>query len=236
MLTPFPAVLVASMLLGAAVPVSAQRTAPTIVVDAGHPSETSSGGEVHNGTSEVHIAWQVAGRLARLLRAQGYIVVMTKPSERTTVTNMERARIGNAARAALVIRLHCDASPDSGYAIYHPDRQGRAHGRTGPDAEVIRASAAAAESLEVSMSRMLAGRLKDGGVRGDSKTAVGEQQGALTGSIFSRVPVVLVEMVTLTNAHDAAFIEDPKGQSIMAQAIANGIARYAPSSNSPRQR
>ena len=94
----------------------------------------------------------------------------------------------------------------------------------------------AAESLHVSMARLLAGKLKDGGVRGDSKTALGEQQGALTGSIFSDVPVVLIEMVSLTNAHDAAFITRPQGESLMAQAIANGIGRYVPASNSPRTR
>ncbi len=86
------------------------------------------------------------------------------------------------------------------------------------------------------MARMLAGKLKDGGVRGDSKTAIGSKQGALTGSVFSDVPVVLIEMVTLSNARDAAFIKQPAGQSLMAQAIAQGIARYAPAANSPRVR
>jgi N-acetylmuramoyl-L-alanine amidase len=209
---------------------------PTIVIDPGHPSEVSSGATMQNGTSEVHIAWQVAERLATLLRAHGYDVVMTKPAERTMVTNVERAKVGNAAGAALVIRLHCDDSPDSGYAIYHPDRQATVKGHTGPSAEVRQASAAAAESLHVSMSRMLAGKLKDGGVRGDSKTAIGAKQGALTGSVFSDVPVVLIEMVTLSNAHDAAFIKEPAGQSLMAQALAQGIARYVPASNSPRVR
>ncbi|HEY2164219.1 MAG TPA: N-acetylmuramoyl-L-alanine amidase [Gemmatimonadaceae bacterium] len=209
---------------------------PTIVIDPGHPSEVSSGASMHNGTSEVHIVWLVAQRLATLLRAQGYAVVLTKPAERTMVTNVERARIGNAAKATLVVRLHCDASPDSGYAIYHPDREATVQGHTGPSKAVMGASAAAAESLHVSMSRTLAGKLKDGGVRGDSKTAIGAKQGALTGSVFSDVPVVLIEMVTLSNARDAAFIKQPAGQSLMAQAIAQGIARYAPAANSPRVR
>jgi N-acetylmuramoyl-L-alanine amidase len=101
---------------------------------------------------------------------------------------------------------------------------------------VIHASAAAADSLHVSMSRALEGKLHDGGIRTDAKTGVGEEQGALTGSILSRVPVVLIEMVSLTNAHDAEFITSPSGVSLMAQAIANGIGRYAPASNSPRTR
>jgi len=225
--------LAATLFIGST---SVAQNVPTIVIDPGHPSEVSSGATIQNGTSEVHIAWQVAQRLATLLRAQGYRVVLTKLSERTKVTNVERARIGNAAGAALVVRLHCDASTDSGYAVYHPDRQGTAQGRTGPNADVMRTSALAAESVHVSMAQLLAGKLKDGGVRGDSRTAVGEQQGALTGSIFSEVPVVLIEMVTLSNAHDAAFIKTAAGQSAMAQAIARGVARYVPASNSPKVR
>lgn len=216
--------------------VEAQSTAPTIVIDPGHPSEVSSGATLQNGTSEAHVAWVVAGRLATLLTAEGYHVVRTKDAEGTMVTNIERARIGNASRAALVVRLHCDASADSGFAIYHPDQQGRAHGRTGPSEAVMRASAAAADSMHVSMARLLDGKLKDGGVRGDSRTAVGEQQGALTGSVFSEVPVVLIEMVTLSNKHDAAFIKAAAGQSLMARAIASGVARYVPAANSPKVR
>ena len=150
------------------------------------------------------------------------------------MTNVQRAEVGNREKAALVVRLHCDASPDSGYAIYHPDRSATVQGHTGPSESVMQRSQAAAESLHVSLARRLAGKLKDGGVRGDSRTAIGAKQGALTGSVFSDVPVVLIEMVTLSNANDARFIRDAKGQSLMAQAIAEGIGRYVPASNSPR--
>jgi len=227
--------LVLFALAGAAPAVRAQSS-PTIVVDPGHPSEVRSGATKFNGTTEVHIAWVVAERLARLLRAQGYHVIMTKSAERSFVSNADRARVGNRANAALVVRLHCDDGSDSGFAIYHADRTGRVNGHTGPSATVMRSSAAAAESLHVSMARMLTGSLKDGGVRGDSRTGIGEGQGALTGSILSEVPVVLIEMVTLSNVHDASFIKSARGQSLMAQSIANGIGRYVPASNSPRVR
>jgi N-acetylmuramoyl-L-alanine amidase len=211
-----------------------RRLVPVIVIDPGHPSEVSSGATVQNGTTEVRTAWEVAQRLQRLLTAHGYRVVLTKKTERQLVTNVDRARIGNEAGAALVVRLHCDASADSGYAVYHPDRAATVQGRTGPSATVISRSRMAAESIHVSMARRLAGTLKDGGVRGDSRTAVGARQGALTGSVFSDVPVVLVEMATLSNASDARFIRSAQGQSRMAQALAEGIGRFAPASNSPR--
>lgn len=197
-----------------------------IAIDPGHPSEVSRGSEIQNGTTEVETAWEVALRLETLLHDRGYEVVMTKSSKMQLVRNVERAEIANRARAALMVRLHCDASADSGFAIYYPDRVGTAAGKTGPPADVIRRSLAAAESLHASMAPALARRLKDGGVRGDSKTLVGSQQGALTGSIFSQVPVVLVEMVTLSNARDAAFIKSSEGRALLARAIADGVGRY----------
>ena len=65
-------------------------------------------------------------------------------------------------------------------------------------------------------------------MRTDYQTKVGrEQGGALTGSIFSEVPVVTIEMVTLSDPGDAEFIKTEEGQRRMADAIADGVARYA---------
>ena len=203
-------------------------SAPIVAIDPGHPSEVSSGATIQNGTTEVHNAWVVARRLETLLRERGYEVVLTKRSEMQLVRNVERAEIGNRARAALMVRLHCDASSDSGFALYYPDRQGTAEGRTGPTKEIRRRSASAAAAMHAGMAPVLARHLKDGGVRGESRTLVGSRQGALTGSIFSEVPVVLVEMVTLSNARDAAFITSDRGRDLMARALAAGIERFAP--------
>ena len=223
-------VLCAALALLSSGCLAAQRSSSTprriIAIDPGHPSEVSSGGEVQNGTTEVHNNWEVSLLLQQLLRDRGYSVVMTKSSEMQMVRNVERARVGNLAGAALMVRLHCDASSDSGYALYYPDRRGTAEGKTGPSADVMRRSAAAAESLHVGMARVLAGQLKDGGVRGDSKTLVGSRQGALTGSIYSEIPVVLIEMVTLSNEHDARFIKSAEGRSLIARAIVDGVERY----------
>ena len=217
---------VALILAGACLPAQRSQSPRVIAIDPGHPSEVSSGAEIQNGTTEVHSAWEVALRLEKLLRDRGYSVVLTKSSEMQMVRNVQRAEIGNRAGAAIMVRLHCDASSDSGYALYYPDRLGTAEGKTGPSTDVMRRSAAAAESLHVAMAPLLSRRLKDGGVRGDSKTLVGSRQGALTGSIYSEIPVVLIEMVTLSNARDANFIKSDEGRSLMARAIADGVGRY----------
>ena len=199
---------------------------PIVCIDPGHPSEVSSGAELQNGTTEVHIAWMVSLKLQKALQAQGCKVVLTKSKEDELVKNKERAQIANAAGAALMIRLHCDATADSGYALYYPDRQGTKEGVTGPTPEVMQRSHQAAEAIHAAMATLLTGVLKDGGVRGDSKTLIGSKQGALTGSIFSQVPVVTIEMVVLSNKADAAFIKSKSGQQQMAQALAAGVMKF----------
>jgi N-acetylmuramoyl-L-alanine amidase len=199
-----------------------------VCIDPGHPSEIASGRNVQNGTNETHVAWSVAVQLRDVLESKGYEVVMTKSAEDELVRNKDRALVANRARAALMIRLHCDASQQSGYAVYYPDRTGRAKdGSVGPTQDVIEGSRRAASAIHASMSEGLEGALKDNGVRTDNDTKVGrEQGGALTGSIFSDVPVVTVEMVVLSNAQDAEFIKAEAGQRRMALSIAEGVARF----------
>lgn len=211
-------------------PQSAQSTAPSqsalICIDPGHPSEISSGATVQNGTSEVYIAWVVALRMKKMLEEEGYNVILTKNEQNQLVRNKERAMIANRARAVLMVRLHCDASTDQGYALYFPDRAGAVEGMTGPAPEVQNQSRILAEALHQEMARELNSKLKDGGVRSDTQTFIGSKQGALTGSIFSQVPVVTIEMVVLRNRQDAEYIKSEAGQQKMARAIANGVVRY----------
>jgi N-acetylmuramoyl-L-alanine amidase len=202
------------------------QSPPTVCIDPGHPSETSAGNVIQNDTTEVHVAWLVALKLRVLLEAKGIRAVMTKDREDQMVKNKDRAMIANNAAAAVMVRLHCDASADSGFALYYPDRQGTVDGVTGPTPDVIEGSRKAAEAIHLGMKEVLKDALKDGGVRGDSKTLVGSRQGALTGSIYSRVPAVTIEMVVLSNKTDAEFIKAERGQQQMAEAIAKGIERF----------
>lgn len=210
-------------------PKAGDAPARTVVcIDPGHPSEVASGKNVQNGTSETHIDWAIASKLREILEAKGYEVVMTKESEDELVRNRDRALVANRARAALMIRLHCDASQERGYAIYYPDRQGRTKdGTTGPSEHVIEGSRRAAEAIHTAMAETLNDALNDNGVRTDMQTKVGrEQGGALTGSIFSEVPVVTIEMVVLSNSADADFIKTDEGQRRMAESIADGVTRF----------
>ena len=217
----------ALLALGGIVTGSAQADPPaTVCIDPGHPSEVNPGYTVQNGTNETHIDWLVAKRVESLLHNKGFRVVMTKAAERQLVRNKDRALIANRAGAGIMVRLHCDSSPSHGYALYYPDRTGTKEGVTGPSKEVRSRSRQAAETISYEMQRVLGGSLRFDGLKGDSQTFVGGKQGALTGSIFSNVPVVTIEMVVLSNRSDAAFIKAAAGQERMARAISAGIVRY----------
>ncbi len=199
-----------------------------VCLDPGHASETSQGTVSRDGKlTELHVNWIVAQRLTALLEAEGAMVVPTKTRESQIVTNRHRAEIANAAHANLLLRLHCDSGEQSGLATYYPDRQGKRFGITGPSATVIKASLIAASIFQPAVIEALHGALRDAGIKGDSQTAIGGKQGALTGSIFSHVPALTVEMCVLTNAHDYHFIRTTAGQQQMAEALLAGVEACA---------
>ena len=199
-----------------------------VCLDPGHVSETSAGTESRDHTlTEAHVNWLVAQRLTRLLQSEGAIVVPTKMRETQVVTNRRRAEIANIAHADLFLRLHCDSGEQSGLATYYPDRRGTRFGVTGPSPGVMHESLIAASVFQPAVIESLHGALQDAGIKGDSQTGVGSKQGALTGSIFSHVPALTVEMCVLTNAHDYQFIRTSVGQAQMAQALQAGVNAYA---------
>ena len=202
---------------------SRQNEQPLVIcIDPGHPSEVGRGTSGKHIT-EIHVVWQVALKLSSLLEQQGMKVFMTKQSEEQFVRNQERANKANQVHAALMVRLHCDSDAGSGVATYAPTQQGRNNGKTGPERSVIAASQRMAQAFHPAMMRSLNGGLPDRGLHSDTATQVGGKQGALTGSIYSQVPVLLVEMCVLTNPHDEAFIDNDVGQQQMAQAMADGV-------------
>jgi N-acetylmuramoyl-L-alanine amidase len=202
--------------------VSSNNDIPTVCIDPGHSRVTVGA----RGTSalEYRVVWQVAGKLKIMLENSGIHVILTKHSADENVRTEERAAIANRARASLFLRLHCDAGDDEGVATFYPDRQGAVNSARGPEWSVIAASRRKAYLFHPAMLRNLGGALHDRGIRTDAETYVGSRQGgALTGSIRSHVPVLLVEMCVLTNLSDERFISSERGQRRMAQAIAAGV-------------
>jgi N-acetylmuramoyl-L-alanine amidase len=194
-----------------------------LCIDPGHPSEKNDGLGLTNGLREVSVNWEIALLLQHELENDGVTIVLTKGSEEEFVTNEKRAAIANERHANLFLRLHADAGNSTGFTIYSPRKEGFVRGTTGPPQDVIRSSAAAAELFHRAFADALREKLRDNGIHGDEDSFIGARQGALTGSIFSKVPTVLVEMVFLTNPKDAEWIKQPENRMFMAKALAAGV-------------
>ena len=193
--------------------------AQTVCIDPGHPSEVGSGTHGKKIT-EIRAAWKVARLLKKELLDAGLTVVMTKGNETQFVKNRDRAALANKVKANLMVRLHCDSEAGSGFAVYIPRKQGTAQGKTGPSKSVIALCGKNGAIFHKELALNLKGKLKDNGLLPDTATAVGGKYGALIGSIFSEVPVVLIEMCRLSNKKDEAFISSEDGQKAMAHALA----------------
>jgi N-acetylmuramoyl-L-alanine amidase len=201
--------------------------AQTICIDPGHPSEVGRGA-TGKKISEMAVAWKTAVALKPMLEKAGYRVVLTKTSEKQYVSNRDRARIANQSGANLLLRLHGDAGPKSGFSSYYPDRTITLTDRTGPSAKILAASKQSAQFFHPAVIKSLKGELRDAGLKTDRDTAVGKKQGALTGSIYSDVPVILVEMLVITNPRDEAWITRPGNIDRLAKALLAGIQAAVP--------
>lgn len=194
---------------------------PVVCLDPGHPSEVGRGTRGRKVT-ELQAVWDIAVMAKPLLEAKGIKVIMTKTSVDQMVKNKERAETANKAKANLMVRLHMDAAPSRGWGTYHPHQQGTVQGATGPSQSVIDRSTLAATAFHKGVFAVLKDKHPDRGLMNESKTAVGARQGALTGSIFSKVPIVLVEMATLTIKEDEVFVASESGKKLLAEAVAAG--------------
>ncbi len=201
---------------------AALTSAQVVCIDPGHPSEVGVG-TTGKELSELHANWIEALLLKERLEKRGIKVVLTKQSEKQLVRNQARAETANRAKADLMIRLHCDAAVGSGFTVYFPAQQGVDRGFRGPSAQIIKLSRSKGKAFHDVVAATLKGKLQDNGLKGDRATAVGAKHGALVGSIYSKVPVVLIEMVVLTNRADEAFLVSRKGREKMADALAEGV-------------
>ena len=190
------------------------------LVDAGtlrKPCDTT-GAQTASGYTEAVYTLDVALRLARLLRARGARVVLTRSTNAgwgPCITR--RAAIGNRARAAAAISIHADGGPAGGrgfHVIYPPPIPGLTDDIAGSSrrlALAVRAAYRAGTGLPYAT------------YVGDRGLAVRSDLGGLN---LSNVPKVFVETGNLRNAEDAALLADGSFRQRVARSLARGLGAY----------
>ena len=209
-----------------------KETGRTICIDAGHqrygnnaleaigpgssirkPKVTSGteGKYTHKAESEVNL--ETAKKLKNILISRGYKVVMVRESQDVNISNIQRAEIANKSNADLAIRIHCDGSGNSalhGYFILTPSSSNRFL-----SSSIVNSSLRLTKCLLPAIQKATGANNRGISYRDD-----------LTGTNWSKVPTVLVEMGEMSNKQEDYALSTPAYQEKMATGMANGIDDY----------
>lgn len=177
----------------------------TIVLDAGHGGH-DSGAISPNGTCEKDINLDVILRAQKLLEAAGAKVLLTR-SDDTFIPLDSRPALANDNKADLFVAVHCNSTPvpnsTTGTQTYYNTAQ----------------SAQLAAIIHAEMIKAM--KLRNGGVHTANFLVIRK----------SLMPSVLIELGYLNHERDEALLLTPEFRQKAAQAILEGIRRYAATRN-----
>jgi N-acetylmuramoyl-L-alanine amidase len=170
--------------------------------------QTGGAQGVSTKTPEYKINMDVALKLKSELEAKGFVVIMTKIDNSKTMSNIERAKLGNKANAALVIRIHADSADNKsakGASMLVPANNEYTKGfynESKSFGQVI---------LNTVINNV---GMKNRGVI---------ERNDMTGFNWSTVPVVLIEMGFLSNSEEDRNLSNATYQEKIAKSISEGV-------------
>jgi N-acetylmuramoyl-L-alanine amidase len=239
-----------SLLAAIALATAAAADAPevdrfdTVVLDAGHGGE-DEGAKGARGALEKDVVFEVAARLAALLRERGLRVVLTREADRF-VPLERRTAIANDARGDLFLSIHANAAPDRaarGVETYFlsldatDEAAARVAERENGAFRAAGGSAAALDPLvtilgnlmrseHLSESNAFARMAHASLAGGDARSSRGVKQAPFVVLVGLQMPASLVEIGFLTNAADEARLRRREGREAVAAALAAAILDY----------
>ena len=181
----------------------------------------TTGTQTNAGYTEAAFTWDVAKRLAAILRTAGATVVLSRSSNTGVGPCItERAAFGNRAHATAAISIHGDGAAASGYGfhIIEPASIGSNRSIVAPSAALgsaVRAAFAAGTGQHYSTY-----------TGGGRAVTVRNDLGGLN---LSTVPKVFIECGNMRNAADAGRMSSPVWRQRAALALAKGLAQFAAS-------
>ena len=219
-----------------------QDTAPldgkVVVIDPGHnggnaahPSEINkqvkigngskacdtTGTETRAGYAEHAFTWDVSNRLAKLLRAKGAKVALTRKDDKSVGPCItERAAAGNKLKADAALSIHADGAAASGHGfhIIEPISIGR-------NADMVSGSAKLGKALRDAYHE---------GTGIPYSNYLGEKaidrRDDLGGLNMSTVPKVFIECGNMQNKSDAAKLSSAAFRQRIADALYKGFENY----------
>jgi N-acetylmuramoyl-L-alanine amidase len=179
----------------------------------------TTGTETDAGYPEHAYTWDLSLRTARILRAHGVQVMLTRPDDNGVGPCVDRrAELGNGSDVAAVVSIHGDGAPSDGHGFFVNTAGRRPDGAS---EQTMRRNAALARALRDALesgSRMTTSTyLGTDGIYATDKFA---------GLNLATRPAAFLEIGNMRNIGDAALQTSPSGREQIAEALAGGILAY----------
>ena len=187
------------------------------VITESKPCDTV-GAETDAGYPEHAFNFNVAIRLARLLRAEGAKVVLTRTNDHGVGPCItQRAALGNRVHADAAISIHADGGPPDGYG-FDVIEPGLVPGYTNA---IVGPSARLGRDIRNAFHRITGEPYAN--YVGQNAIDVRTDLGGLN---LSKVPKVFIECANMRNAADAARLTSPAWRQRAAVALAAGFTKF----------
>jgi N-acetylmuramoyl-L-alanine amidase len=223
------------------------RTVRRIVVDAGHGGH-DPGAIGRRGLREKDVTLDIARKVAKELKGEGFDVVLTRSDDRFLQLE-ERTALANTSRGDLFVSIHANANPrrnrsgietyflnvtDDRYAARLAARENGAEldGEEGSDDVLKRIRADLDAVASAGSSRQLAGLVQRelcNSVRsrfGDVRD-LGVKSALFYVLLGARMPAVLVETGFISNAAEEQRLRSPEYRVEVAKAVTRAVRSFA---------
>ncbi|HUN28384.1 MAG TPA: N-acetylmuramoyl-L-alanine amidase [Alphaproteobacteria bacterium] len=192
-----------------------------IVLDPGHGGDDR--GSMHGNLQEAVLTLDMAFRVRAILVARGWQVKMTRTIDHdvdaTPVSTANAERFGYHDADAYDLQARDDIANSSGARLF-VSIHCNAYINSGPNGTTVYYSKPIDLSLAQIMDRDLA--MSDLGTKDD-----GIVKSHLYVTMHANMPAILIETAFLSNPSDYAKLASPAWRQQMAEAIADGIDKYA---------
>jgi N-acetylmuramoyl-L-alanine amidase len=185
-----------------------------VCIDPGHGGSDPGAMNASLGINEKTITLEIARKLAAVLRANGWRVVMTRNSDRDVTypgsSNSEelwaRVRVATDFHASMFISIHCNSSVSSmvNGSATHWYKPG---------------------------DRLLAASVQPHVVEAMGSRNNGLQRNRFYVLTHSRLPSILIETAFISNMSEGRKLADPACQQRLAEGIASGLRTYVAGSH-----
>lgn len=167
---------------------------------------------VSSGVPEYKFTLSVAKKLKKELVKRGYEVYMVRSTNNVNISNKKRAQLANKSGSDIYIRLHGDSIGSTkvqGASAFYPSGSNRYVGHLSKSSKKL-------------TKKLLAAYCKKTGIKNRGISARDD----LTGTNWSKIPVVLIEMGFMSNPTEDRKMQKSSFQKKMAVGMANGVDGY----------